>query len=81
MDRLFDGAGVDIGAAVEKPRRGVEEATFRGDMDESCAPDSERAAARGTAIEVREEAVKKRRVAIEKGGEFGGVTAEDQETC
>jgi len=44
-------------------------------------PEGGRAAARGTAIEVREEAVKQRRVAIEKGGVFGGVRAEDQETC
>ena len=59
------GAGVNVGAAVEEEAGRIEEAVFRGDVEESCAPEYEQAAARATAVELGIAAVEKRRVGIE----------------
>jgi hypothetical protein len=49
-----------------------------GDVEECCAPKGQQAATRGTAIELRVAAVKKRRVGIEEGRKFGVATAQDR---
>ena len=77
--RVDVGPRVDVGAAIEEQTRRVEEAVFRGDVEECCAPEGEQAAARGTAIELGVAAVEKRRVGIEESREFGVATAQDRQ--
>jgi hypothetical protein len=49
--RIDVGAGVNVGAAVEKEARSVEETVFGGDVKQGSAPEGEQPAAGGTAVE------------------------------
>ena len=77
--RVDVGGGVDVRAAVEEKAGGVEKAIFGGDVEEGCAPESEQATTRYTAIQFGVVALEERRVGIKEGGEFVGAAAKDRE--
>jgi len=74
------GARIDISPAIQKEPRGIDEAVFRGHVEEGGATQREQATPRPAAIgQFAVTAMDERRVGVERGGQLAHTAAKDRE--